>query len=52
VLIVQAHYLVTALLYFGYMFVISFAMFLLTGCIGATSSLWFCSKIYSSIKVD
>jgi len=48
----QAHYLVTALLYFGYMFVISFAMFLLTGCIGATSSLWFCSKIYSSIKVD
>merc|ERR1711990_466761 len=48
----QAHYLVTALLYFGYMFVISFAMFLLTGTIGAASSLWFTRKIYSSIKVD
>jgi len=42
----------TYLLYFGYMFLISLAMFLATGMIGALTSLWFVCKIFSSIKVD
>ena len=44
--------LMTYLLYFGYMFLISFAMFLLFGTVGALTSLWFIRKIFSTIKVD
>lgn len=43
---------ITYLLYFGYMFYISFAMFLVTGTVGAMTSYWFIRKIFSSIKVD
>ena len=43
---------VTYLLYFGYMFLISFGMFLTTGTIGALSCFWFTRKIFGSIKVD
>jgi len=43
---------VTSFLYFGYMALISFALFLMTGTIGFTSSLWFNEKIYDAIKVD
>merc|ERR1712032_613172 len=44
--------LMTYMLYFGYMFLISFAMLLVTGMVGSLSSLWFIKKIFSSIKVD
>lgn len=44
--------LITYMLYFGYMFYISFAMFLITGTVGAMSSFWFVRMIFSSIKVD
>merc|ERR1712127_399223 len=43
---------ITYLLYFGYMFLLSTAMFLVTGTVGALTSLWFIRKIFSTIKVD
>jgi transmembrane 9 superfamily protein 2/4 len=43
---------VTSILYFGYMAIISLAVFLLTGAVGFTSSLWFNLKIYGAIKVE
>jgi len=42
----------THLLYFGYMFLISFATFLVTGTTGFVSCLWFTRTIFGSIKVD
>lgn len=42
----------TYFLYFGYMFLISLAMFMTTGMAGALASLWFVRKIFGSIKVD
>jgi len=42
----------TYLLYFGYMFLISLAMFLATGMAGAVASFWFIRRIFASIKVD
>ena len=44
--------LITYLLYFGYMALISFGIFLVTGTIGFMSCFWFTNLIYSSIKVD
>ena len=44
--------LMTYLLYFGYMFLISFAMLLLFGTVDSLTSLWFVRKIFSTIKVD
>jgi len=44
--------LMTYLLYFGYMFLISFAVFLMTGMVGFLSCFWFTRKIFGSIKVD
>lgn len=44
--------LMTYLLYFGYMGLICSAMFLVTGTVGALSSLWFVKKIFGTIKVD
>lgn len=43
---------VSGLLFFAYMFLVSFAFFMLTGTIGFVSSLIFVYKIYGSIKVD
>jgi len=43
---------VPALLYFGYMAMISIGFFLMTGAIGFLSCFWFVAKIYGSIKVD
>jgi transmembrane 9 superfamily protein 2/4 len=43
---------VPSCLYFGYMFMISLAFFVLTGTIGFYSCFWFVNKIYGSIKVD
>jgi len=44
--------LITYMLYFGYMFLICTAMFLVTGSFGALTSLWFIRKIFGTIKVD
>jgi transmembrane 9 superfamily protein 2/4 len=43
---------VAFLIYFGYMTLICFTFFLITGTIGYFSCLWFNWQIYSSIKVD
>lgn len=48
----EMHGLVPMLIYFGYMFIISFTFFLITGTIGYFSCFWFNYQIYSSIKVD
>jgi len=42
----------SALLFFGYTFIMTIAFFLLTGCIGFISCLIFVRKIYASVKVD
>ncbi|XAR53440.1 hypothetical protein NMG60_11021992 [Bertholletia excelsa] len=44
--------LVSGILYFGYMFIVSYAFFVLTGTIGFYACLWFVWKIYSSVKID
>jgi transmembrane 9 superfamily protein 2/4 len=43
---------VSGLMFFGYMALVSFAFFLMTGTIGFVASYLFVHKIYSSIKVD
>lgn len=43
---------VTYVLYFGYMTMLSMAIFLTTGTVGFLSCLWFTKLIYGSIKVD
>jgi len=45
------HY-VGALLYFGYMFVMSYTFALLTGSIGFSATFFFVRTIYGSIKID
>ena len=42
----------TYFIYFGYMTIICFGMFLVTGLMGYSAALWFTKKIYGSIKVD
>merc|ERR1719491_267028 len=44
--------IMTYLLYYGYMFFISFGVFLMCGSIGTLTCFWFVRKIFSSIKVD
>jgi transmembrane 9 superfamily protein 2/4 len=44
--------LMTYMLYFGYMGLICSAMLLVTGTVGALSSLWFVKTIFGTIKVD
>merc|ERR1712099_64204 len=48
----QIEKLVSTMLYFGYMFIMSIVFFLLTGSIGTIASFYFVKVIYSSIKVD
>lgn len=43
---------VSTLIYFGYMFLLSIAFFLLTGSIGTMASFFFVKAIYGSIKID
>jgi len=43
---------VSGLLFFGYMFLVSFTFFVLCGSIGYFSCFFFVRKIYSSIKID
>lgn len=42
----------STMVYFGYMFIISYAFFLLTGAVGFLSTFFFVRAIYGSIKVD
>jgi len=42
---------VTAILFFGYMFLVSLVFFVLTGTIGHVATFYFVRKIYSSIKI-
>jgi transmembrane 9 superfamily protein 2/4 len=44
--------LVSGILYFGYMLIISYAFFVLTGTIGFYACFWFVRKIYASVKID
>ena len=44
--------IVPVMLYFGYMSIIAFTFFLITGTIGFFACFWFTHKIYASIKVD
>ncbi|KAL0308494.1 UNVERIFIED_CONTAM: Transmembrane 9 superfamily member 7 [Sesamum radiatum] len=44
--------LVSGILYFGYMSIIAYAFFILTGTIGFCACFWFVRKIYSSVKID
>ncbi|KAL3906664.1 MAG: hypothetical protein SGARI_003900 [Bacillariaceae sp.] len=43
---------ITYVLYFGYMGLASLGLFLMTGFIGVTASLWFNKTIFGSLKVD
>ncbi|KAF8406890.1 hypothetical protein HHK36_006011 [Tetracentron sinense] len=44
--------LVSGILYFGYMLIMSYVFFILTGAIGFYACFWFVRKIYSSVKID
>merc|ERR1712107_472165 len=48
----QIEKLVSTILYFGYMSIMSILFFLLTGSIGTLASFVFVKIIYSSIKID
>ncbi|KAI3890353.1 hypothetical protein MKW92_047012 [Papaver armeniacum] len=43
---------VSGVLYFGYMTIVSYAFFVLTGTIGFYACFWFTRLIYSSVKID
>ncbi|CAF0886897.1 unnamed protein product [Brachionus calyciflorus] len=43
---------IPSLLYFGYSFLISFTIWIITGTIGFFSSYFFVSKIYAAVKID
>ncbi|XP_043706043.1 transmembrane 9 superfamily member 7-like [Telopea speciosissima] len=44
--------LVSGIFYFGYMLLVSYAFFVLTGTIGFYACFWFVRMIYSSVKID
>jgi transmembrane 9 superfamily protein 2/4 len=48
----EANSFTTYVLYFGYMGLASLGLFLMTGFIGVSSSLWFNKTIFGSLKVD
>ena len=43
---------ISGILYFGYMLLLSYAFFVLTGTIGFCACFWFTRLIYSSVKID
>jgi len=43
---------ITYMLYFGYMFLLSLGLMFITGTVGFLSTFWFMRKIFSTIKVD
>jgi len=48
----QINFYVGAMLYFGYMFVMSFTFALVTGSIGFLATFFFVRAIYGSIKIE
>merc|ERR1719442_259516 len=48
----QIEKMVSTLLYFGYMLIMSTLFFLLTGSIGTVASLYFTRAIYGAVKID
>jgi len=48
----EANTFASYVLYFGYMGLVSFMIFLMTGCVGLYSSLYFNKVIFASIKID
>lgn len=48
----EMHGFLPLVLYYGYMSIIAFTLFLVTGTIGYFSCFWFNRQIYASIKVD
>ena len=48
----QIDLIVSTILYFGYMFILSLLFFLATGAVGFFSCKWFVYKIYGAVKVD
>lgn len=48
----EGNMLVTYLLYFGYMSIISMAVFLVTGAVGFFACMYFNYMIYRSVRVD
>jgi len=48
----QSNSVATYILYFGYMALMSFALFLVSGSVGTLSCLWFNKKIFGAIKID
>ncbi|GAX21858.1 hypothetical protein FisN_30Hh059 [Fistulifera solaris] len=48
----EANTLATYMLYFGYMGLVSTGLFMMMGCIGVLTSLWFNQTIFASIKID
>lgn len=44
--------MVSGILYFGYMIIISYSFFVLTGTIGFYACFWFVRTIYASVKFD
>jgi len=48
----QANSFATYVLYFGYMGLASVALFVMTGFVGVSTSLWFNRTIFASIKID
>ena len=49
---VHAAQVVPMLMYFGYMFMVSYSFFCLTGTIGFYACYIFVRKIYSAVKID
>lgn len=47
-----AHDMLSLTVFIGYMLILSYAIFVLTGFIGFTACFIFIRKIYGSIKVD
>jgi len=48
----EINYLLPGLMFFAYMFIISFAFFVLTGAIGFWACFFFVRQIYAYVKVD
>eukprot|EP00210_Caulerpa_lentillifera_P000490 g473.t1 len=46
------HGFVSTMLYFGYMSIITYGFFCLTGTIGFLATFWFVKRIYSAVKFD
>lgn len=48
----EANTFATYTLYFGYMGLMSIGLFVMMGCVGMLTSLWFNKTIFASIKID